>query len=105
MYPDWSTACDIASGEPYAQPVGFDYNAITVEEADRVWAAIDGREGDCGFAAAFRLCKEYGEEPPTDEEFDEMDDPNEWPKTYAWEVIGAMSGAHANRWRKSQNEE
>lgn len=69
-----------------------------------MWPAIDGREGDCGFDAAFRLCREYGENIPTDEEFDEMDDPNIWPSEYAWSVIEAMSCAHANRWHKSQKE-
>lgn len=103
IYPDWSTAHDAASRAPWAQKPGFDYEAITVEEADRVWPAIDGREGDSGFAAAIRLSREYGDNIPTDEEFAGMDDPNEWPRTYAWEIIGCMAKAHANAWRASNN--
>lgn len=104
IYGNWSEAYEAGSGRPYAQPVGYDFEAVTVEEADHVWPAIDGREGDAGFAAAFALAAEYGDEIPTDEDFSAMDDPDEWPRQYAWEILHAMSLAHANRWRQAQRE-
>lgn len=101
-FDNWSDAYDAGDPAPYAPKGGEDWEAVTVEEADRVWPAIDGSEGDGGFAAAVRLAEEMGDETPTDEEFDEMDDPDEWPRTYAWTVLGAMSHAHANEWRYSR---
>ena len=99
VYATWSDAYDAGSGAPYANPVGYDWEAVTVDEADHVWAAIDGRDGDVGFAAAFALAAEYGAARPSDEDFAAMDDANEWPAQYAWSVLGAMSQAHANRRR------
>lgn len=99
LFASWSDAYDAGSGAPYAQPVGYDWEAVTVDEADHVWAAIDGREGDCGFAAAYALAAERGDETPSDEEFDGMDDANDWPSNYAWTVLHDMSLAHAEKWR------
>lgn len=102
VFATWRDAYDAGSGEPYAKPVGYDWEAVTVEEADHVWAAIDGRDGDVGFAAAFALAAEYGDDRPSDEDFAAMDDANEWPAQYAWSVLGSMSRAHANSWRAAK---
>lgn len=93
VYATWSEAYD--GGRRGNPPVGYDWEAVTVEEADHVWPAIDGRERDCGFAAANRLAAERGDEIPSDDEFYQMDEPNEWPRSYAWRVLHEMSEAHA----------
>lgn len=105
VYATWSDAYDAGSGAPYANPVGYDWEAVTVEEADHVWAAIDRREGDCGFAAANALAAERGDAVPADAEFGEMDDPNEWPGNYAWGVLHEMSEAHAAAWRREKHDQ
>ena len=101
VYSTWSEAYEVGRGAPWTTPAGTDWEAITIAEADAVWAAIDGREGDGGFNAAFRLCREYGDNIPTEEEFAKMDNPEDWPASYAWGIIHCKSKAHANRLNKA----